>query len=465
MIIPIYDTENTLTEAYFGKTPTIQEAERVLARLIREMKKTPVGDFTNHPLNKKFEKLIQKQFGWKNFYMIWNNSPASKLGTSTFISSDILYNRKNVNFVDKTKGFYDKNHSHTAYVQSEPTMVLNYGLTAPEMMAVLLHEFGHNFDNSVYGVVGLLLSYALAINDIVNSIPTIGGTFKYGLSDPNIDIVAKSKLVKNIGTFLYKRINLFVASMPFGKKMHHVIKEIESELIEKIPKLKPCIAIYNVMFDAFSTVNNFRHLTLSLLNMPNIIMKAPMHHLAKSLTRKGETFADSFAAAYGYGPELAVGLSKLTKTSLNPLSLDVDNMPSITKAVYDFYKAESYFIQFLLGSGHGTEDTRIHAVTRQIKSELNDPNIPRGLKKELEAQVIDLEKTYNDFLSTENEDTKLVITALLRGALNKIFRGESDFIAKFLPENTVNTRFKESTSYMADIDDMCEAMVESVLSM
>lgn len=92
----VLESHGYFTEAYFGKSTTLIEAENVLAQLISEMKVNPIADYTNHQLNSKLEKLLQKQFGFKGVHIVWKRTAEAQPNIMTIINSDIIFKGKGI---------------------------------------------------------------------------------------------------------------------------------------------------------------------------------------------------------------------------------------------------------------------------------------------------------------------------------------------------------------------------------
>ena len=415
-------TPEVVSEAYFGKSPILQQAENVLEQMRQEILQDPYADYTNHKLNEVFQKLIEKQFGWKKFHCIWEKTARSQANAYTLLSVDVLRNPREMVSVNKKNGFYDKSHSHIAYVAISATMVQQLGLTAAEMLAIMLHEFGHNFDVSPYMCVNMLGAYGKEVSKLIEE--ALSNDPK---QNPKEAEKALQKLIPNTGNWKDDEAH-------WGR---YTSKELST------PFMKRALKMWHDVIDGMSKARSvalypFR----ALINLPIYAILSPVDHRAKMNTRKGETFADSFAVAYGYGPELASGLNKLGVGSFHPEKHYFRF--GIRRFATDMIMAQRYMITLWCGSCHGTHDTRMFGMIRQLENELKDETIPASLRKELANQVQELKDEYDRYMRGEMGDTNLIMTSLMRKAVATIFNGESDFVAKIFPENTINNRFESA---------------------
>lgn len=440
MIENCYD-ENLITEAYFGRSPILQQAEVVLGKLIREIKNDPLADYTNSKLNKEFESLMKKQFGFDKFFMIWKRGPRVMANAFTLFSSDIIWNGDKIVNIDKKKGFYDKSHSHVCYIQSYQTMIAQLDLSAEEMMGILLHEMGHNFDRSFYYILTVLRSYVRLIFEPVTQYITNFDGFGNPYTTTINTVVPRLKV---------QWIQI-LTSTGFGKNLLAAWNSFTENILTKIPVLKKLSYTLGRVGDFL--LRQFERIAAipNLLYMPVIALVSPWFHLSKVPVRKMEEFSDSFATSYGYGAACASALVKIEATNL--LDYDIKSARKdnpLVRITTDFAMTNRYLISVLMGADHGSNDTRMHNMLRQLEADIKNANYPKDLEKELMKEYKKLRKTYSDYFSA-GKNERLCFTAMTRGFVNRVFNGESDFIAKLFPENTVNSVMGESVNDMVDL--------------
>ena len=408
-----YSEERLLYEAYYGKTPTLDKAVDVINLLITEIRRNPLADYTNHRLNKKLEDLLVKQFGFNQVYIVWKRMSKAMANAGTVISVDCITRNYAVENMDKTKGLYDKSHSHVFYVEFSSQMILTSGLTAEEVLAILLHEIGHNFDTSPYMIVLVGFQFLKKCVEAIQGI--------------------------NEGNFVSALQPAFMTNP--GKRLYGAISSTVDRVKDVFPVLKKISMGFKNAIDFLVRGLEYISFPLTVLSLPLVVIVSPLAQLGTSLTRKTEEFADSFATAYGYGPELASALSKIDKTNI----IDKTKTPKLygmKKTLGDLAMAQRYVMSACMGD-HGSTDTRMKTTIEMLEKDLNRSDYPPEIKREIKRQITEINMVYDSFMALDPENAQGPITRELRNFFAKVFNGRSDYIAKLFPENNVN-RF-EST--------------------
>ena len=117
-----------------------------------------------------------------------------------------------------------------------------------------------------------------------------------------------------------------------------------------------------------------------------------------------EAFADNFARMYGFGPEMATSLKKLSK--------DVDKR--ISRIEKEKKREEVIFniTEAAIKDVHKTDVHRVKALIKEYYADINDPNTPAEVKKQLKEDVkeveIVLEQFMNDFSEFQNRVNKMI---------------------------------------------------------
>lgn len=397
----IYDVYN---EAYFGVSETLSEIEDLLDELIKAIKENPLADYTNSELNFNIQKLLKKQFGFKEVYITWKRKPF--VGFCSFCSADIGVLHKDIVEIDKKRGYYDKSHSHVCFIICNQRIVNKIGLTSKELLSIILHEIGHNFDSSPYMFFTILS----------------------GILKP----ILASKTIKGITTA--------VTLSNSGKDMMNTIDSMVEKIVDSFSFTK---SIASYMYNIFSFLSRCVETIVSIpgfLISPFLTIISPITHLLTSPSRKSEQFADNFVSTYGYSPHLVSSLAKVS--TYNVKNIDSDNC--ILKIKNDLIMAQRYIASFIAAAGHGTDDARIRSSLDYLKKELISSEYPKEMKKEIMNNINELEEAYNKYLNSDNCN-KLVITSFYRKLLNKLFKGRTDYIAKLLPD--INIQLYESGKY------------------
>lgn len=431
---------NYITEKYMGKSPTLLETEKVLGQLLAEIRKDPLKDYTNHPLNIQLQSLITKQFNFKKTFINWIRTPEASPNAMSIFSSDVLIHPVDSIKASKEKGYYGNGRSN-AFIIASSTMVNHLNLTDEEYMAILMHELGHSFDISLYNFMNVTIKYITAITNIIKQTAAL---------EP--DKIAR---ITAVVTASVKSLAPNILLMtPFGKEVLSVIFKIYERILDIVPGLKK---IADIISKVSSTLIRGIESSFSwtvFIAAPIEILISPYYHFIKIPTRKTELFADSFAATYGYGNALSTALSKVSSANLlrtKPYET------SIRRIARDLTVVQRDIAAAFVNADHGDTMTRIVSNIQMLKSELNSSDYPPPMKKEIMDQIRSMEETCNNFINANN-DERFAMTVCVRKTLYDIFDGRTDFLAKLFPDT--KTKWESADTY----DDCKLAFYESCMT-
>lgn len=389
-----------IQEAYYGKLPEFEEMERLFDKVIEKVKKDQKKANPNkYPEMKKIEKLFSKIFGFKKSLIYWqpfNTEDAYTVPVNTFL---IFANRKERTIEKKKNGFYDKNHSVVLTVYLSCGDILVTDMTSRELIAVILHEIGHNFDLSGYH----LLSYYM---DAICSL---------GTSVIENNKYKKMDKINDVKMDYYDKVK--DNSKPFydnAKKRERTNREVK-ERMEGMIKCRSKFSILNLLFNTIS--------------LPFYIVLGPFIQLGSLTTKKAELFADSFSTAYGYGVDLVTALKKLGDTT------KYYKPKGAMKVLSDLgrYQYEAMNAMF---EPHGSTQERCHECLKKLKNDLKSSDFSPELKEELEDEIKRIDDQYKRIVNMTDEE-KGIFTKVWRKINAVIFRGSPNLIAKLFKTNKV----------------------------
>ncbi len=319
------------------------------------------------PVWRTLEDSITKTFGFRyceinpyiEKYMPSVNKFESKELNCTVYHAD----RYPIEGLVTDKGYYDKTHSSvmTIYV----TLGLVKELDADEILAVLLHEFGHSIDPALtsitYSGTNILTKY---ITDRKGSLTK--AEKKVEEKHNFIIVILLLLYLGSIGiSLLWDNIRAII----LGKE------KIEQEQIDKI-----CDAV----------------------NKDKKMFKRQEY---------SEAFADNFARMYGYGAVLARALSKLSK------SIEAD-INSWSKKEHHRQALIMRITLDAINDCHKTDIHRVRALIREYKKDIEDPATPAPVKKALQQDLDELEKVLdlylNNFSDFQNKVNKAINDELIK---------------------------------------------------
>ena len=378
------------TEAYFGKTKNVLAIEKAMGELYEAMNAEPYKTHAGTPLARNLEKAIKDAFGFKKVVLNITTTMYDLPLVFTMVdierfsqASDIIISRKH--------GYFDSMGRHSVIIQISSTFASQYGLTAEEYTAMLLHEIGHSMDHTPYIALRTLLTIIANPFAILLSNRVTGGIF-----------AAVVQWISNI-----------ITSTPVLAKINEWLTKAENIIA------RTAIPVLSVA--ALTTVP-----AVWAIGIIKLLRSAP--------GRKAEEFADSFAVSYGYGKELASALSK------------VDNRytpnPRYNNALLNFMNdagtAAGQILMIMSGDEHGTTTSRIRSMIDKAKRDLNRGNFNPEVKDMLIKDIENLEREYDiirGIYSVEGSNTP--ITDILRGFLDKVFRGYPHIFARGLKDTYV----------------------------
>lgn len=385
-----------MNEAFVNKSATLLEAERVADQLLVQIKRDPLADLTNDPMSIKLASLITKQFGFKKTIISWKRVP--KMGTNmyTLYSVDVVCS--GTAFIEnKTDyGYYDKMHDHVAYIIITNEFAMEVG-NGEELLAVILHEIGHNFDTSIYMMlnVGVSLLNLIASQKYLNAV---------------IDAVGM------IGP---------------GKKFTGNIKSIWERFLTYFKPFKILARGIGRIFDLFIATIETTLSPAIFLASPVAILVSPVAQLFTVTTRKSEEYADSFATMYGYGPALATALQRFDSVNLAART----NTP-IVKQLTDIALANRA-IMIAMSGDHGSAIDRMNSNISYLEREIKSGDYPVEVKAAMLDQVQKIKNVRDVYMAGDETGTRHALAAFTRAFINKMCNGRSDYIAKLFGTNYV----------------------------
>lgn len=264
------------------------------------------------------------------------------------------------------KGFYDKTHSLNMEIYISLGLVKN--LEADEILAVLLHEFGHSIDP--------------ALTDI-----------KY--TETNI---------------LSKYITDRKGS----------INKNEKRLMDKLGAGGAILGCYLILFLIYFAMI-FATPIMDLFRTKEGSAKKKLNHIKEKLNADkerfnrqnySEAFADNFARMYGYGHVLMKALKKISSDMDRELRSRFKKEKVRQQVIYNITIS-------LISDVHKTDIHRIRNLISEYKKDIEDPATPPVVKKQLEEDLLELEKVLDQYLNHKDEFQKRV-NNLINDELKKL---------------------------------------------
>nr|DAE26519.1 MAG TPA: hypothetical protein [Myoviridae sp. ctaOv25] len=393
------EIETYVSEAYYGQLPEFAELEKLFDSIIKKAKSDGYNKCNpnKYPENAKIQKIFTKLFGFKKSFLYWEPFAVANAYTVSLNAFLVFTDKKKMIEKRPDKGFYDTSHTVllTVYVS---TGLFETGLTARELLAVILHEIGHNFDYSNYH------KFEMILWSLVNwAIPIEIANYKNNTNDVKTDMYIK---ISDQGDAIYKN----------QKKRDAMIKRMK--LDER---------------NYYKYQKRLRGLIMTLtgfIQLPVSIILSPITPILNIGGEKSEIFADSFATAYGYGTELMSALNKLQDHTAI-----YDPKSPVSRFLLDMGTLMGEVMQLGTGEVHGTDMKRCKECLKKLKHDLRTNDFPPELKQELVEEINRLTRVYKSYYKIEPGD-RLKITKMYRKMIALVFQGNPS-ITKFLGTHKV----------------------------
>lgn len=362
----LYDVVN---ETYYGKNNNLKKCEKLFDDIIYDLRDAHKSSFTNDrkvydinndPRKDEIERLLEDTFNLDSFDLTFYVRQNYAYNAWTIPTTIPIFNK------DKSKKYGINSSGYKLNCHVDSVMLTLSDMTGGEILAIILHEIGHNFDASIF----------------------------YILSNLTFDI--KQDLM-----------GLLLSITPIKRwigKIQTYIDKFSTILFSEFPRIKKVYFTYlNCMMSFKKYVNSFK-IVPQIIKNPYYLLRALSPH--NIFGYGNEKFADSFAAAHGYGKELISALEKLERG--NGLIIgDATKECGLIAIPYDLTRL---FIDIALApiDPHPASPIRLKSVISKLKRDLKDPNLDPKLKKELIQQIEYIEKyieeEYTNIYTDENKN-------------------------------------------------------------
>lgn len=365
-----------LSEAYIGKTDTLLEMEEAIGK-VRERALKKFTDINKSPEVLAFNRLMEKQFGMDCYALYIDQSDTVNAYTRVVGARFDIALKDNISdWVegDRQGGYRWKEGNQLCVMACIYLGLLkNPSFTNEEIIAILLHELGHNFADAIYDDIKIANQKYMEEAKLYLIISSI---ISFGLALP----MAIAAYIKNTNKYERKK----------GKKNHKNIFRGISQGLHSIG---------DNFYNFWSSVK-MRIKGGSAYERYKMWLDAQGYKKAarESLGRQNEVIADKFAGVYGYGPAQVSALFKMDKIESKaekfvkkiPI-IGADNNDSFNAAIVDLndYDVHPHNIQ------------RANEEIALLKKEVERTDVDPKLKKIMNAQITQIQNILK-------EETKII---------------------------------------------------------
>lgn len=417
-----------LQELYIGKTPELKEIESIIHRVRNSH--TENTFFTDPTYDKdisKINRIFEDFFGFEIFSLVIQRSSAANALTMPISSAiDIAPQyRVKKNLLATSKGFkYKKEAGYCCAVTIYNGLLFDDRFTDAEILAIILHEIGHNFES----VINDTLYYTSDVVEVLNAL----------VAFIQVALPSQGNMATIMGGITGVGIGKIITSNWFKK-----FNVKFTDFILKNDGLKSIFGIMSIIGDSINELeNNILYVVSQVMkygSLPRTVISVILSKIGRPTGKISENIADSFATVYGYGADLSSAVLKFDSFSVGTaVERGIMNIPVISQlmAIYDL--PLDLFITAFNEHPTGIERTKMAKANlqRELKSAYLDPK----MKIHIQNQIKDIDKALSKYESlSKNIENPKAFSALLNIFIYNVDVGDKKIS-------------KKSDKYMSNID-------------
>lgn len=382
-----------VNEAYFGLNNEIKECIYHLSNYRKKFisaVKYSEGLFgglkskvSNDPDLFKFNRAMENAFGFENFSLLVD---PKGIRNGFTVAMPVRVKNPKAKFKPTKNGFkYDKSDGCVCVVYMYSGLIFDSKFTDNEIMAIIIHEVGHNFSYMFDKSIVLTTNYFKLLKLPILIYSYILGTISLVLGD-----IESAEHMYACGTLHFEKL---------------------TDLFLKIRKQIYADPILSFFADIFFTISNTKiniDYTIKTLIMPLLVPLFAAKYLASKLRNvltidgllfyvsgyKNEKIADNFPTMYGLGPDLSSALVKIERVGPTKSTQLVKETPVIGW-IYDILMMPLTIIGTVLDV-HPETTARVINQQKYLKEELKKSNLDPKMKAELSKNLAESDKVIAD---------------------------------------------------------------------
>lgn len=381
-----------VNEAYIGKTPVLEEIEDLISQIRGKINR--YKDFDRMKEVQALNRLFEKQFGMDVFALHMIPENVMNAYTCVIARNFDVYRRKNFSdylVADRKDGFRFRSDNNFCIIANVYYgLFTNPDLTDGEILAIILHEIGHNFADFLDDNIRLANQYIMDSWMATNIAQIIIDAIQLNIIGVIGDI---SNVIQGL-----TMMNNFKKN-----KMEKINQKGKERTIS--PTLK---GLSGKTSDFFGTCANILYkyniITLGFKGIGKLFRKPFENFLKKSakqsVDRRNEIIADKFATVYGYGPELTTGLQKMSSYKSKDYTI-IDKLPFGKK----FNEAwDKLYLDINEFDCHPHDIQRANECIKTLKDELEQEDMDPKLKSVIYSQIDAIDSNINNIKDMVNKD-------------------------------------------------------------
>lgn len=396
----------SINEIYFGRT---KEMEKLVDRM-RILRRKYYGQpfFSNMNTDEdllKFDRLIEDTFGFEAFALIIE--PSGNFNAFTLPVSGQLGNDKAKNIMASKNGFkFDKRDGMCTSVFVYSSLFTDERFTDEEILAIILHELGHNFSASICEMGYVMSIVKKVINAMILLISPIAIFIPNGL-----------KIVFHTNKAFAKFYIEFMKDIKYNKGLFnaiYILKSFGNIIKTFIDTIGGLIEPFMIFSPAFIPIL-VQNVTKKAYDMTN-----PIILVQTILGKDEENVADNFASFYGFSKELNSALFKMDQYYGGNKGMELSTNIPLVGHLYNLLM-EPYKLVLRCFDEHPTNYQRTANAITYMKKEINKEKIDPKMKKVIQRELENTEEMYDEFVTKLEKTNTKYFARLFGSTMLKIF--------------------------------------------
>lgn len=372
-----------INEAYFGKTKELLAAEQQLdkfrnkyiGRYVLNMKVNSDSDLL------EFDRMMEKIFGFGCFTMHIHNEAIANAFTMPI---DYRYDTSKDAIIADERGFkFKKDMDYACILGIYSGIIFNPDFTTPEVMAIILHEVGHNFNSSINRPAGVMIDFYNTVRFIIN---LMSGAIVSLFTDTN----EYRKLVDKTGKRWRQEDFMPVAVYDFFVQVSNLIKAGVNTFNDLLRVLSMgSLTVFSAAINGAITIYK------QIQDPVGLVAKV----FGKKLSYNSELSADNFVTMYGYGGDLSSAFVKMEGkegASSSVIMSAFDKIPVISTLMH--LTEAPVMIIFGWFDEHPNDVSRVKDQMELLKRELGKEDIDPKMKHVIENDIKECEEAFNHLI-------------------------------------------------------------------
>jgi hypothetical protein len=411
-----FDRGGMLSEAYVPKSKELKKAEALLdqlrtpyltkdssgltgvVRTTASRFKSIGGNIQNDPKWVQFEHCLEKQFGFRTFTVnIVRNSLPNAFTLP--VSLDITHFGSFDDVLDKNGLRYRESANIDAISFITDGLLFNGKLSSGQVMAVIIHEIGHNFTQTA---IDFIAKFKAGQTLLAGTIGLLSLFTKLDRTLLHTDLPLSQKLLMTSMLFLNdttknkfntlrrdEDTNGLKQILDFGYSVSKVVDDFNF-IKDELDRLK--YMFLNIFRNqVFSIIkSNLRYSVATMRNSKKQII------MSKVMSFPGfmdESFADKFVAMNGYGVEFTTGM-RIFESEIHGVGIygTVDNIPIVGQLFAVKSMINSVFSNIMGADPHPSMASRLQTQIDVLETELNRPGVSERTKALIRKDLANIEK-------------------------------------------------------------------------